>query len=388
MATIAGNIQIRPTKCSVAGFFSFCYNFRVSTKENVLNALSSLPNGVFLSGEELASSCSVSRTAIWKAIKSLEDDGYKIEAITNRGYKILSAPDKLSAATIENYLSENGVSGIHTHIFSEIDSTNSEAKRHAVEAGAFRTAEGNLTQKGQASHLSLFVAETQTGGKGRLGRTFVSPKDCGVYFSLLYSPRGGVNNPALYTAAAAVSVVRAVLKLYGEQASIKWVNDVFLAGKKICGILVEGIANFETGCIDAAVVGIGINIRKNSALEGEITKIVGSIEEAKSSKSEEMPNLSKNILIGEVVRNLIELYQAFENEDEKTKSQMISEYRSLSMLTGQTVTVNPVAGGLGESYKAQVKDIDEEMRLVVQTENGEIRRLNSGEVSLHSYDFV
>jgi BirA family biotin operon repressor/biotin-[acetyl-CoA-carboxylase] ligase len=388
MATIAENMQIRPTKFSVAGFFSFCYNFRVSTKENVLNALSSLPNDKFLSGEELASSCSVSRTAIWKAIKSLEDDGYKIKAVTNRGYKILSAPDKLSADSIEKYLSSNGISGVHAFTFEEIDSTNSEAKRRAVETGSFRDAEGKLTEKGSSSHLSLFAAESQTGGKGRLGRTFVSPKDSGVYFSLLYSPRGGVKNPALYTAAAAVSVARAVKKLYGEEPQIKWVNDIFLAGKKICGILVEGIANFETSCIDAAVVGIGINIRKNSALEGEITKIVGSLEEAKSSKNEEMPNLSKNILIAEVVRNLIELYQAFENEDEKTKSQMISEYRSLSMLTGQTVTVNSVAGGSGESYKAQVKDVDEEMRLVIQAENGEIRRLNSGEVSLHSYDFV
>lgn len=364
----------------------------MTTKENVLSALSSLRDGEFLSGEELASSCSVSRAAIWKSIKSLEEEGFKIEAVTNRGYRILSRPDKLSASQIEEYLLKNDISGLHAYIFPEIDSTNSEAKRRAVETGSFRDAAGNFTEKGKSAHLSLFAAETQTGGKGRLGRTFVSPKDCGVYFSLLYSPRGGVKNPALYTAAAAVSVARAVEKLYGEKSSIKWVNDVFLAGKKICGILVEGIANFETGSIDAAVVGIGINIKKNPLLEGEITKIIGSIEEAKSLKNENMPNLSKNNLIAETVRNLIELYGAFENDDEKLKSEkiyeLIHEYRSLSMLSGQTVTVNPVAGTSSESYKAIVKDIDEEMRLVVQTESGEIRKLNSGEVSLHSYDFI
>ena len=360
----------------------------MATKNSVLQALTSLKDGEFLSGEELASSCSVSRTAIWKAIKSLEDDGYKIEAVTNRGYRILSAPDKLDAKIISSFLTNYGDYKLQFFTFDEIDSTNSEAKRYAASVGAFRDAAGNLTEKGKSAHLSLFAAETQTGGKGRLGRTFVSPKDCGVYFSLLYSPRGGVKNPALYTAAAAVSVARAVKKLYGEDSSIKWVNDVFLAGKKICGILVEGIANFETGCIDAAVVGIGINIRKNPALEGEITKIAGSIEEAKSLKGEKMPNISKNDLIAEVVRNLIEFYGAFENSDEKIKSEMIQEYRALSMLTGQSVNVNPVAGTNGESYKATVKDVDEEMRLVVQTESGEIRKLSSGEVSLHSYDFV
>ena len=101
-----------------------------------------------------------------------------------------------------------------------------------------------------------------------------------------------------------------------------------------------------------------------------------------------MPVVSKNVLIAEVVKNLIELYSAFENDDEKTVSQMISEYRALSMLNGQSVTVNPVAGTNSESYKAKVIDVDEEMRLVVETENGEVRKLNSGEVSLHSYDFV
>ncbi|MBB5224893.1 biotin--[acetyl-CoA-carboxylase] ligase [Treponema ruminis] len=360
----------------------------MSTKNSVLQALNSLGVGEFLSGEELASSCSVSRTAIWKAIKSLEDDGYKIEAVTNRGYRILSAPDKLDSSKISSLIKESCGAEVKTLAFDEIDSTNSEAKRRAVEVGSFRDAAGKLTEKGKAAHLSLFAAERQTGGKGRLGRTFVSPRDCGVYFSLLYSPRGGVKNPALYTAAAAVSVARAVKKLYGEDSSIKWVNDLFLAGKKICGILVEGIANFETGSIDAAVVGIGINIRKNPELSGEITKIAGSIEEAKSLKGEKMPLLSKNALIAEVVSNLIEFYGAFENEDESKISEMIFEYRNASLLNGKSVTVNPVAGTSGQSYRAIVKDIDEEMRLVVETEAGQIQKLSSGEVSLHSYDFV
>ena len=360
----------------------------MSTKQNVLQALNSLKSSEFLSGEELAQTCSVSRTAIWKAIKALEDEGYEIEAVTNRGYRILASPDKLDSAQISSIIKNGCGAELKTFVFDSIDSTNSEAKRHAASVGAFRDIQGNLTEKGSVAHLSLFAAESQTGGKGRLGRTFVSPKDTGVYFSLLYSPRGGVKNPALYTAAAAVSVVRAVSTLFVESSQIKWVNDVFLAGKKICGILVEGIANFETGSIDAAVVGIGINIRQNKNLSGEIAKIVGSVEEAKSAKGEEFISCGKNALIGEVVKNLVEFYSAFEKDDEKVKSEMIAEYRSCSMLNGKTVTVNPVAGGTGETYRALVKDVSEEMKLIVETENGEIRELSSGEVSLHSYDFV
>ena len=360
----------------------------MSTKNSVLQSLLSLKNGEFLSGEELASSCQVSRTAIWKAIRSIEDEGYKIEAVTNRGYRILSSPDRLSSEIISSNLKDFGVLGLQVFIFDEIDSTNSEAKRRAVDVGSFRDAAGNLTEKGKSAHLSLFAAESQTGGKGRLGRTFVSSADVGVYFSLLYSPKNGVKNPALYTAAAAVSVSRAIKNLYGENPSIKWVNDVFLAGKKVSGILVEGIANFETGIIDAAVVGIGFNLRKNPALSGEITKIAGSVEEAKIEKNEKMPEVSKNRVIAEVVKNLIQFYDSFENDDEAVKNQMIAEYRGNSMLIGQKVTVNPVAGSTFESYRATVKEITPEIKLVVERESGGLEELSSGEVSLHSYDFV
>ena len=358
----------------------------MSTKNSVLQTLLSLKKDEFLSGEQLALSCGVSRTAIWKAIRSLESDGYRIQAVTNRGYKLLSKPDKLDAGEISRLIS--GTSPVHVYTFDSIDSTNSEAKRRAVDVGAFRDAEGNLTEKGKTAHISLFAAEMQTGGKGRLGRTFVSPAETGVYFSLLYSPRGGVKNPALYTAAAALAVSNAVKSLFGENPQIKWVNDVFLAGKKICGILVEGITNFETGSIDAAVVGIGINIRKNPDITGELAKIAGSIEEAKISRGENFTPCTKNQLVSEVIKNLIMFYKTFESDDEQAKSEIIMNYRSLSMLAGKSVTVNPVAGLSGETYRAIVKDIDDEMRLVVETEEHEIKKLNSGEISLHSYDFV
>lgn len=359
----------------------------MSTKSSVLLALKSSPND-FLSGEELASSCGVSRTAVWKAIRSLEDDGYKIEAVTNRGYRIVSFPDKLNEKELSSMLRDFSVSPVHVFVFDSIDSTNSEAKRRSAEIGAFRDKNGNLTEKAMDAHISLFAAETQTGGKGRLGRGFISSADLGVYFSLLYSPKNGVRNPALYTAAAAVAVLRAVKKLFNENSEIKWVNDVFLAGKKISGILVEGVANFETRIIDAAVVGIGINIRKNENLFGDLAKIIGSIEESKIAKNEKFSPCSKNILIAEVVKNLIYFYDSFERDDEKIKSEMIQEYRDSSILIGKEVSVNPVAGNTFDSYRATVKEISPEIKLVIETKDGQIKELNSGEVSLHSYDFV
>ncbi|WP_294429815.1 biotin--[acetyl-CoA-carboxylase] ligase [uncultured Treponema sp.] len=360
----------------------------MTTKEKVLSALASLKNGDFISGEEFAVTCSVSRTAIWKAIRSLEESGYKIEAVTNRGYRLVSKPDNLDATEISRIIKDSCEKIVKIFLFDTIDSTNSEAKRIAVEAGAFRDAKGNLTAGGESANLSLFAAESQTGGKGRLGRSFISPKETGVYFSLLYSPKNGVKNPALYTAAAALAVVKSISKLYGEDAQIKWVNDVFLAEKKVCGILVEGIANFETGNIDAAVVGIGINIRQNKNLSGDIAKIVGSIEEAKLAHNKIFEARTKNELIAEVVSNLLGFYEKFENDDENAIKDLVSEYRAKSMLIGKTVTVNPVAGSDFESYRAKVKSISDEMKLVVENEAGEIKELSSGEVSLHSYDFA
>ena len=156
----------------------------MSTKSEILSALKSSSD--FVSGESLAQICSVSRTAIWKAIRNLQDDGFEIDAVTNRGYKLISEPDRLDSDKIQSYFKKNKISNAKIFVFSEIDSTNNEAKRLAVETGAFRDVSGKLTEKGEKSHLSLFVAESQTGGKGRLGRTFVSPRDSGVYFSLLY----------------------------------------------------------------------------------------------------------------------------------------------------------------------------------------------------------
>ncbi len=356
----------------------------MSTRNTILSTLKSSTD--FVSGEELASLCQVSRAAVWKAIRALEADGWKMEAVQNRGYRLLSAPDVIDRNRIVERLHElgAGVQGVFT--FQTIDSTNSEAKRRAAEVPSFRNALGDLTPKGRELHRTLFVADSQTAGRGRMGRPFVSPAGSGVYLTLLYAPKGGVKNPALLTAAAAVAVSRAIKKLYDLETKIKWVNDIFYCGKKVCGILTEGIANFETGIIEAAIVGLGINI---SSAEN-LPRVAGSLLEDKSDdqNQQNFNRPSRNELIAQVVHEILLIYDAEEKEDAAIPMQMLKEYQDRSLLIGRNVLINPTAGMDGEPYRATVLSIDSQARLVVKLEDGSEKRLQSGEVSLHSDDFV
>lgn len=358
----------------------------MTTKEKVLKKLTS-NHGIFVSGEDLAQLCEVSRSAVWKAVQSLESEGYEIEAVTKCGYKLVSAPDIFDSEAIADALRARGKECSKILIYRAIDSTNSEAKRRAVEVGAFRNADGTMTDAGAQFSKALFVAETQTSGRGRMGRAFVSSAGSGVYFSLLYAPKNGIRNPALFTAAAAVAVCRAVRSLYDVSCGIKWVNDVFLGGKKIVGILTEGITNFETEVVEAAVVGIGINIRAQN-VSGDLAKIIGSIEEFCAAEKKSVPMHTKNVIVAAVVAELLAFYEAFESEDFEKIAKMMDEYKKSSILIGKKVKVNPVAGMSGASFSAVVKDISDEANLIVETEDGTRKELYSGEVSLHSYDFV
>lgn len=356
----------------------------MKTKEKILGILNA---DSFVSGEELAQKCEVSRAAIWKAINSLREDGYEIEAVTNKGYKIASMPDKLSSEKISELIKKLGTEPGKIFCFETIDSTNSEAKRKAILAGSFRNQNGDLNPSAEEFHRSLFASSHQTSGRGRLGRVFASPENSGIYFSLLYSPKNGVENPALFTAAAAVAVSKAVDELYGTDCKIKWVNDVFSSSKKICGILTEGISNFETGKIEAAIVGIGINIR-NAGFSGDLAKVAGNIEDSLIEMGKSVPNVSKNELLANIIHNLLDFYDAYERKDKIISDRMMQEYRERSMLIGKTVQIHPAAGIQGETYMAKVLDISESAELVVETENGEKKCLYSGEVSLHSFDFI
>ncbi len=364
----------------------------MTTKEKVLKLLVEA-KGQAVSGEVLAAECGVSRAAVWKAINSLREAGSSIEGTTNGGY-VLADNDVFSADLFSETFSSRfpELSDCHIECFKEIDSTNTYAKRLLAECGNLRDSSDQLTQAGHKYHRAVIVAESQTAGRGRLGRSFVSPEKTGIYISVIYAPKGGITNPARLTASAAVGICRAIKKLSGDLPNtavlpqIKWINDIFLGGKKVCGILAEGVANFESGMIESAVVGMGINIKKNkSAFEGELSNIVGTLEEALSqtSSSDNKLSISRLQVAAEIAGQVLKIFEEDASSPEAHKA-IIKEYKEASFLLGQELTVYPLIGDEKSSYKAMATDIDENAGLIVTLKDGSQRTLSSGEVTLKS----
>ncbi len=365
----------------------------MTTKDKVLEKLVAA-GGKPVSGEALASECDVSRAAIWKAVSALRDKGFFIEGTPNGGY-VLSDADictpelfhKTFAREFPEY-AEN-----HTEWLKEIDSTNTYAKRLLSECGSLRAADGTLTPAGRKYHGAVIVAESQTAGRGRLGRTFISPDKTGVYLSVIYAPSGGITQPARITAFAAVAVCRAIKRLYNAELSIKWINDIFVNNggvrKKAVGILAEGVTNFETRQIESAIIGIGLNIKPSKELvSGEMQKIAGFIADADvegtnigNAAGSASATVSRCRLASEVAGQVIRIY------DEPTEKVM-AEYKRLVFLIGQTLEVHPIIGDEKSVYTATAVDIDDNAGLVVKLADGTLRTLSSGEVSLKSANFA
>ena len=367
----------------------------MTTKEKVLKMLADA-KGQAVSGEALAAECGVSRAAVWKAVNALREAGSQIEGTTNGGY-VLSDDDVFSSEIFSETFSSRwpDFSDCHIECFKEIDSTNTYAKRVLAECGNLRRADGELTETGRKYHHAVIVAESQTAGRGRLGRTFVSPDKTGIYISLIYAPKGGITNPARLTACAAVAICRAIKKVFGDVSllnvapQIKWINDIFVGGKKVCGVLAEGVANFESGMIESAVVGIGINIKKNkTAFEGELADVVGTLEDALSQTSPDAssPSISRVQLAAEIAGQVLKIFEEDSSSPAAHKA-IIKEYKEASFLLGRELTVYPLIGDEKSSYKATATDIDENAGLVVKLTDGSIRTLSSGEVTLKSLSF-
>jgi len=365
----------------------------MTTKEKVLKMLVDA-KGQAVSGEKLAAECGVSRAAVWKAVKALREAGSTIEGTTNGGY-ILADNDiftpELFSETFSTRFPE--LSDCHIECFKEIDSTNTYAKRLLAECGNLRDAAGQLTEAGKKYHRAVIVAEKQTAGRGRLGRTFVSPEKTGIYISVIYAPKGGITNPARLTASAAVAICRAIKNILNKlpevcrlEPQIKWINDIFFGGKKVCGVLAEGVANFESGMIEAAVVGMGINIKKNkTAFEGDLADVAGTLEDALSQTSPDAPapSISRVQLAAEIAGQVLKIFEEDASSPEAHKA-IIKEYKEASFLLGQELTVYPLIGDEKSSYKATATDIDENAGLIVTLKDGSRKTLTSGEVTLKS----
>jgi BirA family biotin operon repressor/biotin-[acetyl-CoA-carboxylase] ligase len=319
----------------------------MNTKEQVL-ALLLQAEGESVSGEQTARAIGVSRNAIWKAVAQLRQDGYDIASSTNKGYRLAHAGDVFTAGSIKKYL-RGKAAGCDIECYKTLSSTNTLLKQKA-EAGE---KEGKVA-----------IAETQSGGKGRLGRSFFSPMGTGIYMSILLRPQLEMENAVLITTLAAVCVAQAVENVTDKQTGIKWVNDIYYNGKKICGILTEAGCDCENGRLNYAVLGIGINvIRPANGFSEELDDIATCLYDG------ETPGIRAR-LAAEVL-NLF-----FEKYGDIAKKDFLDDYRRRMTLTGKTV--NFTRGG--EEFSARVLSVDDDARLVVHMEDGRACALSRGEV--------
>ena len=310
----------------------------------------------FISGEEIANTLGVSRTAIWKHIKDLRNAGYDIESQSRNGYRIASVPDRLLADEIKNNLSANIV-GTEIYSFDKVDSTNEKAKE--------------MARKENIPDGTVLVAEEQTGGKGRLQRSFFSPPDKGIWFSVVLRPDFLPQEAPKCTLMAAVAVA-AAMRESGVECGIKWPNDILDTGhdnRKLTGILTEMSAEIDR--INYVVIGIGINV--NISLEEfpeYLREKAGSMLIAKGEKTLRVPFL-QNIL-----RHLDRLYLTVK---EKGFAPIMEEWRKYSITLGQEINVIGVT--TNEVYSGKAIDIDNDGALMVQV-GEEIRKVVAGDVSI------
>lgn len=215
-------------------------------------------------------------------------------------------------------------------------------------------------------HGTVLIAESQTQGKGRLGRRFESPEKSGLYMSLLLRPNLSATDALFITTSAAVAVANTIEKLCDHkfQAKIKWVNDIFINDLKVCGILTESAIDFKTGTLKYAILGIGVNISKSDVLSSKLSGIAGGIFD---ETHEDLRNTLAVLILKELSITL----------DFSKKAEILTQYRSRSYLDGKTVDViTPKA-----VYPAKVLGIDEDFGLIIIDENGQKRTLSTGEVS-------
>ena len=301
----------------------------------------------FLSGEAIADELGVSRTAIWKIINNLKEDGYEIETVKKKGYRLLENNDLLNSDMILNSLTNKD--SFRIECVDRISSTNIALKQRINEDEGL-----------------VIVANHQENGIGRMNRQFFSPKDTGVYFSILLKPQFESSKTIFITTMAAVAVCNAIKSVTGIEASIKWVNDIYINGKKIAGILTQGSFSIENNKAEYIILGIGLNIyMPEGGFPSDIENRAASLLSIKSGGI-------RNKLVAEIINEFWKIYLKPNYEEVARK------YKELSFVIGQEVQVISV----NEDRVAKVLDIDENCNLIVEFNDGDIQKLSSGEIQI------
>ena len=324
------------------------------TKDEVYSILKNAQG--YVSGEKISSQLGVSRAAVNVAVKALRKDGYEIASVTNRGYCLISSPDRLTVGDVMSYLGSERMRTVQ--ILQTTDSTNRRAQE--------------LAMSGAPDGLTV-VANEQSAGRGRLGRTFHSPKDTGIYFSTLFRPTCEPSEIVQITTWTAVAIARAVERTTGILPDIKWVNDLMMGERKICGILTEMSVESETGTIQYVVVGAGVNVNQEPedfpeelrGIAGSIAMAVGHpVQRARltACMSEEMDNLRRDW--------------------PSRRAEYLRAYRELCISTGREVLVTD-ARHTGEFAKhGFCEAVNDDFSLRIRYEDGTYENVSSGEVSV------
>jgi len=320
-------------------------------RKSILNMLRNNANE-YLSGEEISRQLSVSRTAIWKHMQTLKQSGYEIEAHPRQGYRLRSVPDRLLPDEIRDSLQTTMLGQHEIYYFDDIDSTNNEAKKQA-----------NLG----CHEGAIVLSEAQNNGRGRIARSWFSPFGKGIWLSLILKPPFLPSDAPKCTLLAAVAVTKAIRSITKVQCGIKWPNDILYKGKKIVGILTE--MNAEMDAINYIVIGMGINVNiDQDEFPEELRAIATSLSQASGQP------IARLTLLQAI---LAELETEYNKVIQYGFSQMLDEWRQLSVTLGQTVD----ALGGSRQFSGVAIDIDQDGTLLVQTEE-KIERIIAGDISI------
>lgn len=324
-------------------------------KAEILTALRSTDG--YVSGQELCNRFGVSRTAVWKAINRLKEAGYEIEAVPNKGYHIVSSPDILNRTELESVNATEWI-GKEIQYFESLDSTNTRAKKLAEEG---------------FGHGTLIVADEQTDGRGRRGRSWEAPKGMSIYMSLILKPQIEPENASMLTLVSAMAAADGIEKVTGLDCQIKWPNDIVIHGKKVCGILTE--MSTQIDYINYIVIGIGINVQNETFPE--------EIQEMATSLYLESGKKQNRAAIIEAVWEAFERYYAIYLETQDMHG-LVTEYNEkLANMQKQVRVLDPK-----EPFEGKAMGITPKGELIVDT--WEARKLvSSGEVSVRGlYGYV
>lgn len=317
-------------------------------KYKILNILKNNSDR-YISGEHLSEQLGISRAAIWKHMNALKADGYVIDAITNKGYRLMEETDTINASWLNAYVEPYAYLNF-ARFYEAIDSTNSEAKRAALE---------------NASWQGIVVSDTQTLGKGRMGRYWASEKGKGLWMSLLLRPQIPTESASSITMVAAAAMCRAIEQVSGANVGIKWPNDLIVNGKKVCGILTEMGA--ELSMLHYIVLGLGVNINQE--------RFENEIEDRATSLYLEGYEISKKKLLIEFLNAFDDAYDAFLNHDIE---EIIQYHRDKSLTLNHYVIIS----GSGGQRQVFAKDLDAHGCLLIINEDNQPERICSGEVSV------